>query len=98
MKILHLEDNRDEVLLVRTLLASDWPGCEVVTATNREDFAAELTRDHDLILSDFTLPSFNGHEALALAKACAPDTPFVFFSGPIGEERAIEAVQLGAAD
>lgn len=98
MKILHLEDNRDDALLVRTLLAANWPGCEIVTATSREEFAAALTREHDLILSDFTLPLFNGHEALALAKAAAPDTPFVFFSGTIGEERAIEAVQLGAAD
>ena len=52
----------------------------------------------DLILSDFTLPGFDGLDALEIAREISPDTPFIFLSGTIGEERAIEALQRGAVD
>lgn len=52
----------------------------------------------DLILSDFTLPGFDGLEALEISREIAPNTPFIFLSGTIGEERAIEALQRGAYD
>lgn len=51
-----------------------------------------------LILSDFTLPQFDGLRALDIAHQTAPDTPFIFVSGSIGEERAIDALQKGATD
>jgi PAS domain S-box-containing protein/diguanylate cyclase (GGDEF)-like protein len=52
----------------------------------------------DLILSDFTLPGFDGLSALEIAREVTPDTPFIFLSGTIGEERAIDALQRGAYD
>ena len=52
----------------------------------------------DLILSDFTLPGFDGLSALEIARELSPDTPFIFLSGTIGEERAIDALQRGAYD
>lgn len=52
----------------------------------------------DLILSDYTLPGFDGPLALQIALQCRPDTPFIFVSGTIGEERAIEALRQGAVD
>ncbi|HWJ34794.1 MAG TPA: EAL domain-containing protein [Steroidobacteraceae bacterium] len=52
----------------------------------------------DLILSDYTLPGFDGPLALQLARRLRPDTPFIFVSGTIGEERAIDALQQGAVD
>ena len=52
----------------------------------------------DIILSDFSLPQFDGMSALAVAREVAPDVPFIFLSGTIGEERAIEALQRGAID
>jgi PAS domain S-box-containing protein len=52
----------------------------------------------DVILSDFSMPSFGGHDALAIAIRRAPETPFLYVSGTIGEERAIEALQRGAWD
>jgi diguanylate cyclase (GGDEF)-like protein/PAS domain S-box-containing protein len=52
----------------------------------------------DLILSDFTLPGFDGLSALEVSREIAPDTPFIFLSGTIGEERAIDALQRGAYD
>src|SRR6185437_10416932 len=51
-----------------------------------------------IILSDFSLPQFDGLRALEVARECAPETPFLFVSGTIGEERAIEALRRGAVD
>ncbi len=51
-----------------------------------------------IILSDFTLPTFDGLSALEIARECAPQIPFLFVSGTIGEERAIEALRRGAVD
>ena len=99
MKILHLEDNAQDAELVGALLRKNWPGCLIHVVPTREPFCAAL-RDggHDIILSDFTLVSFTGLEALEIARREAPDTPFIFLSATIGEERAIEAVHSGAHD
>ena len=51
-----------------------------------------------IILSDFSLPQFDGLHALEIARECAPEVPFIFVSGTIGEERAIEALRRGAVD
>src|SRR6202000_2704416 len=48
--------------------------------------------------ADFSLPGFDGMAALATAAQVAPDVPFIFLSGTIGEERAIEALRRGAVD
>ncbi|HTV97832.1 MAG TPA: EAL domain-containing protein [Steroidobacteraceae bacterium] len=52
----------------------------------------------DLIISDFSLPRFNGLQALEIAAAQVPDIPFIFVSGTIGEETALQAVRNGATD
>jgi diguanylate cyclase (GGDEF)-like protein len=52
----------------------------------------------DAILSDFSMPNFGGLDALRLARELMPETPFIFVSGTIGEERAIEAIRMGATD
>jgi diguanylate cyclase (GGDEF)-like protein len=52
----------------------------------------------DIVLSDFTLPNFDGLSALRVAREAAPELPFIFVSGTIGEERAIEALRRGAVD
>ena len=52
----------------------------------------------DVILSDFTLPGFDLISALEISLELAPDTPFIFLSGTLGEERAIDALQRGAYD
>ena len=66
---------------------------------DREHFVAALAENWpDLILSDFHLPGFDGLEAMALAQAACPDTPFIFVSGAMGEEVAIDALKRGATD
>jgi PAS domain S-box-containing protein len=52
----------------------------------------------DIVLSDYSMPGFGGHDALDIVIRRAPETPFVYVSGTIGEERAIEALQRGAWD
>ena len=99
MKILHLEDDSNDAKLAQKLITSEWPGCEIVTCSLRKDYEAELGRAPlDLILSDYTLPGFDGMEALRLARHAASGVAFVFLSGTIGEERAISALQAGADD
>ena len=69
--------------------------CVVNEGQMRAALAAALP---DVILSDFSLPQFDGMSALAVAREVAPDVPFIFLSGTIGEERAIEALKRGATD
>lgn len=52
----------------------------------------------DIILSDHSLPGFDGYLALTIAKTVCPETPFIFVSGTIGEEQAIDALRKGATD
>jgi diguanylate cyclase (GGDEF)-like protein len=64
-----------------------------------EDFRTELREfEPDLIISDFTLPQYDGLSALKLAVTEAPGVPFIFVSGTIGEKRATEALSRGASD
>jgi diguanylate cyclase (GGDEF)-like protein/PAS domain S-box-containing protein len=64
-----------------------------------ESFSAALREfAPDVILSDFSMPGFDGMAALAIARELSPDTPFVFVSGTIGEEYAIRALKSGATD
>src|SRR3990172_5527201 len=55
-------------------------------------------KEFDLVLSDFTLPAFNGFAALKLAKEKMPEVPFILLSGEVCEEQAVEAMKLGATD
>jgi two-component system, cell cycle sensor histidine kinase and response regulator CckA len=99
MKILHIEDSPQDAELVENLLTSEWPGCEINVICSRPDLVAKLEKQkYDLILSDFSLGSFTGLDALKIAKEHAPGTPFIFLSGTIGEDRAIEALKAGAQD
>jgi signal transduction histidine kinase len=99
LKILHLEDNPTDALLVREMLDADQVPCDVVVVAGPEDFERELARgDVDVVISDYSLPHYCGTEALQHARTRGPDLPFIFVSGSIGEERAVEAVRLGATD
>ena len=99
VRILHLEDNENDHVLVREMLHADGLACEFVTAKTRADFDSALRQNkYDLILSDYTLPSFDGLRALNRAREVCPEIPFIFFSGTIGEEAAVESLKNGAVD
>jgi two-component system cell cycle sensor histidine kinase/response regulator CckA len=99
MKILHLEDDPHDQELVSVLLQAECPECELTHVSTRADFLSRLTAgDIDVVLSDYTVPGFEGLDALALVQQHAPAIPFIFFSGSIGEDQAIAAVRAGAVD
>jgi len=99
LKILLLEDNNRDAELVQELLEADHFAFEVTRVQTRAEFVAGLANPGiNLILADYKLPSFDGLSALKLALAHRPDLPFIFVSGTLGEEVAIEAVKFGATD
>ena len=99
LRILYLEDNLRDAELVEAILSDDSLACEVVRVENEADFVASLEQGvFDLIFADYTLPSFDGISALKIARQKRPDVPFIFISGTLGEEVAIEALKIGATD
>jgi serine phosphatase RsbU (regulator of sigma subunit) len=99
LRILHLEDEpRDAELIEATLVAAGL-ACEVRLVTGRAEFIAALDQgEWDLVLADFSLPEFDGMSALAIVRNRYPELPFVFVSGRLGEEAAIESLKNGATD
>ncbi len=99
LHILHVEDEANDVELVQAALGGLEVACDVEAVSTRHAFAAAVERGGiDLILSDFSLPGFDGRSALEIAREKAPDVPFIFVSGTLGEEAAIESVRNGATD
>jgi PAS domain S-box-containing protein len=99
LRILHVEDNVGDAELIHALLHEEWPNCRIQRVQTREDFLGGLASQQlDLILSDFSLPQFDGLSALKLAHEHAPSIPFIFLSGTIGEDNAVRALQQGATD
>jgi PAS domain S-box-containing protein len=98
LHILLLEDDPGDAGLIRELLAEQIV-CEVTRVQTREEFVAALgDTEIELILADYKLPSFDGISALHLAKSQRSDVPFIFVSGTVGEDVAIEALKVGATD
>ena len=98
LRILNLEDNARDAELTEAMVSARWPQSHFIRADSREEFVAALDEDIDLILSDYTMPGFSGREALLLAHEKRPDIPFLFVSGTIGEDAAVEAMKNGATD
>src|ERR1700738_929871 len=99
LRILLLEDDAQDAELIQELLETDHFVCELTrTQTGAEFLAALKNGGVDLILADYQLPSFDGLSALKLALSERPDLPFIFVSGTLGEEVAIEALKIGATD
>ncbi|HLF92465.1 MAG TPA: PAS domain-containing protein, partial [Planctomycetota bacterium] len=97
--VIHLEDDLADAELVREILLEHGLEVDVDAVENRDDFIAALDRRvPDIILSDYNLPSFDGLAALALAQQVHPEVPFIFVSGTIGEERAVDVLNNGATD
>ena len=99
MKLVVVEDSVADAELLARHLAKAGLHCAINRVQTEPEFIAALHEDKpDLILSDFSLPNFSGLRALDLAVVHAPDTPFIYVSGTIGEERAIDALRRGATD
>jgi PAS domain S-box-containing protein len=99
LAILHLEDEPADVELVRASFEAEGVPCEMRTVSDRAAFSQALEQGGiDLVLSDYSLPQFDGLSALRLCRQRLPDVPFILLSGTMGEEAAIQCLQSGATD
>lgn len=97
--ILHLEDSAIDADLVQEYLRRGKLECALTRISTREEFDQAVRQGgYDLILADYSLPSFDGMAALEIAHAVCPEVPFIFVSAALGEEIAIEALKHGATD
>jgi len=97
--ILHLEDDEPYRELVRLLLEEAGIDCAITAVRTRAEFVRSLEeRTWDLILSDHSLPNFDGMQALEIAAHNCLSTPFIFVTGTIGEDIAVESLKNGATD
>lgn len=94
-----LEDDAADAELTRFALRKGGLTFSLVRVENREQYVTELQQHRpDLILSDYSLPGFNGHDAMIIALEQCPEVPFIFVTGTMGEEVAIETLKSGATD
>jgi two-component system, cell cycle sensor histidine kinase and response regulator CckA len=99
IRLLIIEDIEDDALLILRELRKG--GFEpVFTIVDTEEDVAEALKAQawDIIISDYSLPRFNGFEALRMAKNFDPDIPFILISGTIGDDIAVAAMKAGAHD
>ncbi|MDO8539727.1 MAG: response regulator [Opitutaceae bacterium] len=99
LRILLVEDSPPDVAMIKHILGKAGPEMSVIQVDTREAFENELNqRPPDLILSDYALPAFDGGRALEIAQQLAPQVPFIFVTGTLGEEVAIDMLKQGATD
>jgi two-component system, cell cycle sensor histidine kinase and response regulator CckA len=99
LRVLQLEDNQTDADLIATMLEEGGIPCTPHRVDSHVAFVAALKEGHsDLILADYSLPGFDGVTALDLARKLAPEVPFIFVSGTLGEELAIDTMHRGATD
>jgi signal transduction histidine kinase len=99
LRILMVEDNPSHAELTKHALAEAGFDFLAIRVETKKDFESQIAeRSPDLILSDYTLPTFDGLAALRIAQTMVPDVPFIFVTGTMGEETAIETLKIGATD
>ncbi len=97
-RILHIEDNPCDAELIEAALKAQL-ACHITVVVTRTELEAELARGHpDVIISDSSLPNFDGLSALALAAKRYPAVPFIFCCGRIPDLMKVEAAAHGAMD
>jgi signal transduction histidine kinase len=99
LRILLLEDSDPDAKLLESRLEDAGLAFELTRVQTHADFNDAVARCRfDLILSDYNVPGFDGLSALAASHLGCPDVPFIFVTGALGEERAIELLKKGATD
>lgn len=99
LRILYLENDARDAELAQSALETGGFACHITRVESQVDFRQALTQSGlHMILADYTLPGFDGVSALKIAAEQRPELPFIFVSGTLGEEVAIEALNIGATD
>jgi DNA-binding NtrC family response regulator len=98
-RILILEDEAWDAALAQRLLTDAGLNLVALVVDTRASFIEQLAVFRpDIILSDYHLPGFSGLEALEIRQELYPDIPFIFWSGVLGDEAAVELIKQGATD
>ncbi|MBV9183560.1 MAG: response regulator, partial [Acidobacteria bacterium] len=99
LRVLIVEDSADDAaLLVRELRRGGYDvTSERVDSSGTMSLALEQ-QDWDLVVSDYSIPGFSGSQALKLLRSSGSSIPFIFLSGTIGEDAAVDALKQGAQD
>ena len=98
-RILILEDEPWDAELAQRLLTASGLDYTAVVVDTRASFEEQLAAFRpDIVLSDYHLPGFSGETALEITKERCPDVPFVFWSGVLGDDAAVELIKRGATD
>ena len=99
IRILVVEDSEDDTRLAVRVLRQGGFEPTYRRVQDAESLIAAIGQEPwDAVLSDFRLPSFSGVQALKVFRSFGLDIPFIFVSGTIGEETAVEAMKAGASD
>jgi CheY-like chemotaxis protein len=98
LRLLMIEDSEEDAELIRMELERAGYRVQCKRVQTEADLLVALEEPWDLIISDFRMPGFDGLRAFAIYEQRRIDVPFIFVSGEIGEERAVEAMRAGARD
>ena len=99
LRLLIVEDSEfDAALLILELKKGGYDVTHHRVQTEEDMLAALREQSWDLIISDYSMPRFSAHAALAVAKEHNPDVPFIVVSGTVGEDVAVEVMRAGAQD
>lgn len=98
LRVLLIEDSPDDAMLVVRQLQKSGLALQTRRVETREELLDALNSPWDIVFSDYSLPRFNGMEALNIVRERDPEIPFIIVSGTIGEERAVTAMKCGAHD
>lgn len=99
LRILHLEDSPQDAEIIKNKIESGGMPCDILRVETEAKFNAALAGEvFDLILCDYNLPDCDGLDALTRALEVQPGTPVLLISGTLGEDKAVQSLQLGATD
>jgi len=98
LRLLMIEDSEDDAELIRLELERAGFELDWMVLAEEPQLDAALCEPWDIIVCDFQMPQFDGLRAFSLYKQREIDTPFIFVSGALGEDRAVEAMRAGARD
>ncbi|MEI7725483.1 MAG: response regulator [Bacteroidota bacterium] len=99
ISILHLEDQVADSILIKSMISKWFSSFDYHFVDDEASFVKALEEKKiDVILSDFELPDYSGSDALLLVRKQYPHIPFIFVTGKMGEDSAIESLLNGATD
>ena len=98
LRLLLVEDSENDATLLLEHLRQGGYDPKYTRVDSARDLSDALDREWDLVIADYTMPGFSGTSALSIVRDRGLEVPFIFVSGTIGEEIAVEAMKNGADD